>query len=148
MRGEKGQVAVALAVWLLVLLVFLALILDIGRAQLQRLQVGSACEAAALAGASTAICVREVDAFGTVYSEQVVLDPVKARGEGLKVLGDNLAMLWGVEVLESGVECDQDALTVRVWVRVRIPARVLGVLGDQWRWLEVRQEATAKALPR
>jgi len=145
---DGGQVGIALAVWVFVLLLVMALALDAGRALMLRSRVSDAADAAALAGASAGVTVYEVDAFGTVYSKSVSLDPGLARQAALDCLGRNMARVPDAELLDAAVEVDPVARTVLVRARARVGTYLLGVLGPSWRWLEVCVDSVAEALPR
>lgn len=145
---ESGQVGIALAVWIFVLLLVMALALDAGRAVMLRSRVSDAADAAALAGASTGVTVYEVDAFGTVYSKSVSLDPDLARRAALECLSRNMARVPDAELLEASVEVDPAQRTVLVRARARVGTHLLGVLGPSWRWLQTWVVSAAEALPR
>ncbi|MEW5936132.1 MAG: pilus assembly protein TadG-related protein [Bacillota bacterium] len=145
---ESGQVGIALAVWIFVLLLVMALALDAGRAVMLRSRVSDAADAAALAGASTGVTVYEVDAFGAVYSKSVSLAPDLAREAALDCLGRNMERVPDAELLEASVEVDRAQRTVLVRARARVGTYLLGALGPSWRWLETCVVSVAEALPR
>lgn len=145
---ESGQVGVALAAWLLVLILLMAFVLDVGGTLMSRARVWDAVDAAALAGASTGLTVYEVDAFGTVYSTSFSLDPDLARAAALDCLARNVAQVPGVELLEASVEVDPGSRTVLVSARARVETRLLQVFGPSWRWLETCVVSVAEAVPR
>ena len=148
MKGESGQVGLTLLAWLLVLLMVLALVLDLGRSVVLRLRVSDAVDAAALAAASTAVTVREVDAYGTVYSVVLSIDPDRARQAALDCLALNIARLPGAEVVSADVTVDDVHKTVLVSVRARVGTQILGGMNPDWRWLRLCVASTAEALPR
>lgn len=145
---ESGQVGIALAVWVFVLLLIMGLALDAGRAMMLRSRVSDAADAAALAGASTGVTVYEVDALGRVWSKSVSLDPDLAREAALDCLSRNMEHVPGAELLEASVEVDPARRTVLVRARARVGTHLLGVLGSSWRWLETCVVSVAEALPR
>lgn len=138
---------VALVVWVTVLLLVMALALDVGRAIMLRSRLSDAADAAALAGASTGLCVREVDAFGTVYSAPVTLDAGLAREAALDCLSRNVAQVPDAELLEVQVEVDPGQRTVLVRAHARVGTHLLRALGPSWRWLKTWVVSAAEALP-
>lgn len=148
MKGESGQVGLTLLAWLLVLLMVLALVLDLGRSVVLRLRVSDAVDAAALAAASTAVTVREVDAYGTVYSVVLSIDPDRARQAALDCLALNFARLPGAEAVSADVTVDDVRKTVLVSVRARVGTQILGGMNPDWRWFDLCVASTAEALLR
>lgn len=106
-----------------------------------RLQV--VADAAALAGAGSAWVREEVDAFGNVYSRELVLDSVEAAQEANRCLDENLRQL-GVprqDLIEESRSVDVSGNTVRV--RVVLVARRF--LPPPWDTLRIVREAVAEA---
>jgi len=142
--GESGQVIAIVAVVLPVLLGFVALALEFGALHLYLARAQAAADAAALAGASTGYVVAEQDAFGTVYSTQVVVDAALAREKGLEAASRNLAGLppW---VEPVGAEVTVEGAKVAASVRLRVSGMIWTVLWGER--IEFSQQATAEVQP-
>lgn len=73
------------------MLVFFALVVDLGRLWVACGEVQKALDAAALAGANTVSVQLEVDRYGTVYSQQFVTDPYRADADARSTLEANIS---------------------------------------------------------
>jgi Flp pilus assembly protein TadG len=146
-RAAESECGFAL-VWLAVAMGLLALLLvvavDATRVWALWGRLQAIVDAAALAGAGSARVREEVDAFGNVYSRQLVLDPIEAVQEANRCLDENLRWL-GVpreDLLEESRMVDVSENTIRV--KVVLVARRF--LPPPWNTLKIVREATAEAL--
>lgn len=142
--SERGFALVWLAVTMGLISLLLVVAVDAVRVWALWGRLQAIADAAALAGAGSARVREEVDAFGNVYSRQLVLDPVEAAQEANRCLDENLRWL-GVpreDLLEESRVIDVGDSTVRV--KVVLVARRF--LPPPWNTLRIVREATAEAV--
>lgn len=141
-RSERGIALVWLAVILGVTALLLVVGIDLLRVWVLWGRLQKAVDAAALAGAGSARVREEVDARGTVYAREVLLDPVEAKQEAEKVLNANLAELG---VVEAGVVEVSRVITVQDnWVEVQLVVEARRFMPPPWDVITMARTARAE----
>lgn len=143
---EKGSVLIISAVGMTLFCIIAALVLDIGRMWLYSAQLQSACDAAALGGASVIRCRMEVDGLGTVYSAEYTMDPEAAKAEAQTVMDMNLATLGGLTSMENIIEANPDTMEVSVSTVGQAEGAFLRFAGTD-EALNIRRQASARFVP-